>query len=299
CQERRSGMDVRTAPLSGGSFSPHRIADRMIPGRDGLPALELIEAGPEGPRTGAPILFLHGAFGGAWMWREIFMPYFARRGRASLAVSVRGHGNSEGLAELRNWGLSDYLDDIRRVFAELDEAPVVIAHSLGGLLAQMLIGREPMRALALLGSLPPEGLMLESPRLAITDTPIWIEAFVGSMAQKKLPIALAAHRILFSEGLPRERVMQYSARMTPESPRALADAHLPLPVASAFLYAIPTLVMRGAEDRLVWQASALRTALYHGAAYRMAEAQGHFLQLDIGAETVARNVMAWIDGLDL
>ena len=292
-------MDVRTAPLSGGSFSPHRIADRMIPGRDGLPALELIEAAPQGPRTGPPILFLHGAFGGAWMWREIFMPYFARRGRASLALSVRGHGGSEGRAELRTWGVSDYLDDVRRVFAELGEPPVVIAHSLGGLLAQMLIGREPMRALALLGSLPPEGLMLESSRLALTDTAIWVEAFVGSMAQSKLPISMAAHQILFSEGLPHERVMRYSARMTPESPRALADAHLPVPITPAFLYAIPTLVVRGGDDRLVWQASALRTALYHGAAYRMAEGQGHFLQLDVGAETVARDLMAWMDRMDL
>jgi pimeloyl-ACP methyl ester carboxylesterase len=292
-------MDVRTAPLSSGSFSPYRMADRMVQGRDGLPALELIEAAPDGPRTGAPILFLHGAFGGAWMWREIFMPYFARRGRASLALSVRGHGRSEGHEELRSWGVSEYLDDIRRAFAELGEPPVVVGHSLGGLLAQMLIGREPMRALALLGSLPPEGLMLESSRLALTDTAIWVEAFVGSVAQRKLPISMAAHQILFSEGLPRERVMQYSARMTPESPRALADAHVPTPITPAFLYAIPTLVVRGGADRLVWQASALRTALYHGAAYRMAEDQGHFLQLDVGAETVARDLLAWIDGIDL
>jgi pimeloyl-ACP methyl ester carboxylesterase len=260
-----------------------------------MPALELVEARPDGPQTGAPILFLHGAFGGAWMWREIFMPYFARRGRASLAVSVRGHGTSEGRADLKTWHLSDYLDDVRRGFAELDEPPVVIAHSLGGLLAQMMIGRESMRALILLGSLPPEGLMLESPRLALTDTAIWLEAVLGSFAQSRRPIESAAYQLLFSEGLPPDRVAQYSARMTPESPRVLAEAHLPVPLAPAFLFGLPAMVWHGTKDRLVLQASSLRTALYHGGEHHTAEGQGHFLQLDVGAETIASDVIRWVD----
>jgi pimeloyl-ACP methyl ester carboxylesterase len=287
-------MDARTPPLTSATFG-HHMHERIIPRRDGMPALELVEAWPDGPQTGAPILFLHGAFGAAWVWREIFMPYFARRGRASFAVSVRGHGTSEGRADLKTWHLSDYLDDVRRVFAELDEPPVVIAHSLGGLLAQMLIGRETMRALVLLGSLPPEGLMLESPRLACTDTAIWLEGVLGSFAQRRLPIQLAANQLLFSEGLPPDRVARYSARMTPESPRVLAEAHVPVPIAPAFLFGIPSMVWHGAEDRLVLQASSLRTALYHGGEHHTAEGQGHFLQLDVGAETVAREVIRWID----
>jgi pimeloyl-ACP methyl ester carboxylesterase len=95
--------------------------------------------------------------------------------------------------------------------------------------------------------------------------------------------------------LPRDRVAEYSSRMTPESPRALADAHFPTPIAPAFLFAIPTLVLRGSEDRLVSQSSSFRTAAYHGAEHLTADGQGHFLQLDIGAELVARDVMHWID----
>jgi pimeloyl-ACP methyl ester carboxylesterase len=287
-------MDARTPPLTSATFG-HHMHERMIPRRDGMPALELVEAWPDGPQTGAPILFLHGAFGAAWVWREIFMPYFARRGRASFAVSVRGHGTSEGRADLKTWHLSDYLDDVRRGFAELDEPPVVIAHSLGGLLAQMLIGRESMRALVLLGSLPPEGLMLESPRLALTDTAIWLEAVLGSFAQSRMPIESAAYQLLFSEGLSPDRVAQYSARMAPESPRVLAEAHLPVPVAPAFLFGLPTMVWHGAKDRLVLQASSLRTALYHGGEHHIAEDQGHFLQLDVGAEAVASDVIRWVD----
>jgi pimeloyl-ACP methyl ester carboxylesterase len=272
----------------------HRLTSRMLVTPD-RPALEFLEAQPEEQASGAPLLFLHGAFAGAWTWAEIFMPLFARRGRRVAAISLRGHGGSEGHADLRMATLADYVADARRAFAEFDEPPVVIGHSLGGLLGQMLIGQEEMRGLALLASLPPEGLMLESPRLALTDPLIWVEAFLGSLADAHLPIDAAAHQILFSEGLPRERVIRYSSRMTPEAPRVLAEAHLPRPMPSALLYGMPTLVVGGVNDRLVLRSSTLRTAVYHGATHRMAAGMGHFMMLDIGAEEIARLVLDWLE----
>jgi len=251
---------------------------RQLPQGDGA-TLEFIEAHPTDASTGAPVLFLHGAFCGAWTWAELFLPFFARRGRRGGAVSLRGHGTHENKGRLGTATLSDYLRDARRAFDEFPEPPVVIAHSLGGLLAQLLVGRVAMRALVLMGSLPPEGLFLESPRLAFTDPHIWLSAVAEG---------------LFSEGLPRERVRRYAGRMTPEAPRALAECHFPGPVFPAGLFGIPTLVVGGTEDRLVWQVSTWRTAFYHGAAHETAAEQGHFLMLDPGAETVARRVLDWL-----
>lgn len=290
-------MDARVGWRSDEAGAAPRVRIRMLPGEPGAPGLEFIEAVPDFAPTGAPVLFVHGAFAGAWMWREVFMPFFARRGRACAAVSLRGHGASEGRAGLRAARLSDYRDDLQRAFAALPEPPVVVAHSLGGLLAQQLIGREEMRALALLASLPPEGLWLESPRLAITDPHIWIEAVAGSAAGDRRPIGMAAHEVLFSEGLPREHVARYAALMTPESPRALTDAHVPGPIVSALLAGVPTLVLGGTRDRLVTRGSTLRTALYHAAEHRTIEGGGHFLQLDPNAAEVARGVLDWIAGM--
>src|SRR3954449_12395377 len=99
------------------------IRARMLARPDRGPALEFLEAGPEGPPAGAPILFIHGAFGGAWMWREIFMPYFARRGRAVAALSLRGHGASEGRAERRETRLPGHPAGRRGGFAPVRGAP--------------------------------------------------------------------------------------------------------------------------------------------------------------------------------
>ncbi len=51
----------------------------------------------------------------------------------------------------------------------------------------------------------------------------------------------------------------------------------------------------GGNDRLVWRASTLRTALYHAAAHRTVENLGHFMMLDRGAEEVARLVLDWLE----
>ena len=106
---------------------------------------------------------------------------------------------------------------------------------------------------------------------------------------------MAAAELLFSEGLPRERVRRYAAMMTPEAPRALAEAHFPWPVPPAFFFGIPTLVVGGTRDRLVSQISTWRTAIYHGARHEIADGQGHFPMLDPGAEAVARSIIDWLE----
>src|SRR5262245_24130675 len=85
-----------------------------------------------------PILCIHGAFGGAWMW-EAFLRVLGQWGRTAAAVSLRGHGQSGGRERLHETVLADYTADILRAFEEFAEPPIVVAHSLGGLLVQRLL----------------------------------------------------------------------------------------------------------------------------------------------------------------
>ena len=57
-------------------------------------ALEVLTAGKPSDRP--PLLFVHGSFCGAWIWAEHFLPFFAEAGWECCAVSLRGHGGSEG-----------------------------------------------------------------------------------------------------------------------------------------------------------------------------------------------------------
>ena len=77
--------------------------------------LELVHRQPETLASATPILFVHGAWHAAWCWDEYFLPYFAQHGYASYALSLRGHGSSQGKERLRWWRIADYVADVAQV----------------------------------------------------------------------------------------------------------------------------------------------------------------------------------------
>ena len=268
--------------------------------RPGRPTLELIRAEPApGSAVGAPALLLHGAFAGAWCWEERFLGALAAGGRRAAAVSLRGHGASEGRRNLRLSTIEDYLDDLHAAIRAMPSPPVLIGHSLGGYLAQLVLGVVPIRGIVLMSSLPPDGLALVGARLAFTDPVFWAEGVLGSAGRSKSAVEIAALDVLFGSAItPLER-MQYARRMVPESPVALAQTHLPRWVLPAKAASLPALVMQGGQDRMIWEGTALRTALYHGAETINVPSGSHLLMLDPAANEAARLLLDWMRRHDL
>ena len=78
------------------------------------------------------ILLVHGAWHGPWCWDE-FSAYLGERGHEVRAVELRGHDRAPG----RIWHrLRDYVEDVRAAAAEFGEPPVLVGHSMGGLVVQ-------------------------------------------------------------------------------------------------------------------------------------------------------------------
>ena len=72
------------------------------------------------------------------------MPHFSQAGWDCYAVSLRGQGGSERPEGMKSGGsLASHADDLHSVVGSLPRAPVIIAHSFGGLLAQRcgVVGR--------------------------------------------------------------------------------------------------------------------------------------------------------------
>jgi pimeloyl-ACP methyl ester carboxylesterase len=273
----------------GGSDAPRFL---VAHGRD--PALEFVESLlPRTART--PILFIHGAFGGAWIWTELFMRHVAKRGRPSAALSVRGHGRSDGRDVLRSATLTDYAKDVRRALAEFVEPPIIVAHSLGALLAQRLLGHVSMRAIIMLAPLPPEGLSILGPWLLLSRPTIWLDVLNAALGAVRYGQPAGAREGLISQRLSAQDARRYAALMVAEGPRVLSDAHLPLPVVSAAFLRIPALVIGAADDPLISRQTCRRTAAYDLADYLLAEDCGHMLPIEPVAESVADQVLDWLD----
>ena len=122
--------------------------------RDGV-KLHYEEAGT-GPRT---IVFVHG-----WCCDSTyFAPQAAHFGTGNRCISVdlRGHGQSDGPEQ--DYSIERFADDVAWLCGQLGvQWPLVVGHSMGGLVALSMAGRtaDPPMAIAMLDSpiLPSDGI---------------------------------------------------------------------------------------------------------------------------------------------
>ena len=128
--------------------------------------LEVLSEIPASAAHATPILFVHGMWHGAWCWAEHFLPYFAQHGYAAYALSLRGHGVSEGREKLRWTSLAKYVVDVSQAAAEIKATPVLVGHSMGGMVVQKYLESHQAPAAVLLASAPPTGLGAATLRVA-------------------------------------------------------------------------------------------------------------------------------------
>lgn len=106
-----------------------------------------------------PIVFIHGAFCGGWSF-DAFSKPFADAGYAVHRPTLRYHDcGLRPPQKLARTSLTDYAADLEITITSLGTVPVLIGHSLGGLLAQMLAARGLAKAAILLAPSPPWGLL--------------------------------------------------------------------------------------------------------------------------------------------
>lgn len=258
----------------------------------GVPRLEVMRRRPRMPRFRPPLVFVHGAFVSAACWDVHFLPWFASRGFTALAPSLRGHGGSEG--ELRMAGIMDYVRDLERAVESLDEPPVLIGHSMGGLVVQRYLERHSAAAAVLLASVPPAGLMQSTLRLMLSDPLLCSQ--IGLM-QGFGPAAMdqdIACRAIFSDHVPPAELREYSRFMQAESQRAIWDmtaGALPRPWR---VERLPMLVIGAGDDALFTAGESERTARAYGAELYLEPGMAHAMMLEPGWEAVAGRIEEWL-----
>jgi alpha-beta hydrolase superfamily lysophospholipase len=111
-----------------------------------------------------PLMLIHGAWLSARSW-ENFADYFGKRGFAVSAPEwPRKHGDVEQLREdadeLKGLGLDEIVDHHEQLIRELDQPPVLIGHSYGGLIVELLLDRGLGRAGVAMSPAPPKGILV-------------------------------------------------------------------------------------------------------------------------------------------
>lgn len=185
--------------------------------------LEVIHQSAKGNAHPTPLLFVHGKWKGAWCWQEYFLPYFAEHGYECAALSLRGHGTSEGHERIRWHTIADYVADVEQVAREFKTPPAIIGHSMGGFITQKYLETNRAPAGVLVAALPYYGI-LPTTLVEFRKHPLIV---LKSMFTLSLYPAVATPALtrehLYGDDMPEEKVVEYFKRLTEESFRAYLD----------------------------------------------------------------------------
>jgi len=109
-------------------------------------------------------MFVHGAWLSSRSW-DTFAGYFRDQGYdVSTPEWPRKQGDVEELREatdaIEGLGLTEVVDHYEELINALDEEPILIGHSFGGLIVELLLDRGLARAAVAMSPAPPKGILV-------------------------------------------------------------------------------------------------------------------------------------------
>ncbi|QDX82181.1 alpha/beta hydrolase [Denitratisoma sp. DHT3] len=269
-----------------------------------LSELEVLSRLPETAVSSTPLLFVHGAFAGAWCWDEHFLPYFAQAGHAAHAVSLSGHGLSRGRDRLDHLAIADYVRDLHEVVRQLPAPPLLIGHSMGGYVVQKYLEAHTAPGAALLCSVPPQGLMSATLGMLFSRPTLLLE--LNRLMSGGGTSLQTLQEALFAQPIEVGQLQRFYRLCQSESQRAIWDMSLfDLPRVGRVLQHLPRdshgrprLLVLGAEfDHLMPPTTARMTARSYGVTAEILPGIGHGVMLERDWRRAADRLLDWIEEL--
>ncbi|UMZ12089.1 alpha/beta fold hydrolase [Pseudomonas sp. MPFS] len=170
------------------------------------------------PRT---IVFIHGMFMTPKAW-DNWQAYFQARGYTTLAPAwplhegpIQQQWSEASQARLGKLTLDEVVESYRQVLRRLPEKPIVIGHSMGGLVAQKLLAEGLAAQAVAIDSAPASGLIVLQWSFIRSNWPV-ISPFAP--ANKAYAPSLESFRYAFANCLPdAESEFLYRNYIVPES----------------------------------------------------------------------------------
>ncbi|MEW1910437.1 alpha/beta fold hydrolase [Kitasatospora sp. NPDC085895] len=252
-----------------------------------------------------PAVFIHGA----WFHMSCWEGWAERLAARGFAVCVPGWPGEAGTAAqarrdpgaLRDLGLDALTAHYERIVRSFGTPPVLIGHSVGGLIAQQLMGAGLGRAAVALAPVPVGGAVPAEVR-----TRPWSLVRAGSDRHQgfaSLTPSQFRHTVANTVG-EEEAAKLFERHAVPVPRRLLVDVGLdrgPLPVTVDTGNATrgPLLLVSGQEDRIVADVSTRSVFKLYGdstavTGLKQYADRGHSLVVDSGWPAVADHVLAWL-----
>ncbi len=250
-------------------------------------------------RLDAPIVFVHGAFCGAWAF-DTFRAPFEAEGYETHAPNLPHHERGADLEQLAQSSVRDYAAAITSYVHKLRAPPVIIGHSLGGLVAQITATKTEVAALVLLAPSAPWGVL---PTTLDEHGNSWGLSLLGDYWSRPIAPDFTVARATTLDRLSKDDARRAFARFAPESGRAVRETiqwwsdHAMASAAPAYKISAPLLAMAGGKDR-VNSAGTVRRIVSRfpagQAAFHVFPEMSHWLVGEPEHEDVAHLALNWL-----
>lgn len=247
------------------------------------------------------LVMIHGMWGGGWYWQPM-KTFFETRGYICHTPDLRYHGESAGNTPHPAVGtisIQDYVQDLSEFIQSLPEKPVVIGHSMGGIIAQKLAERGLVDQLILACPAPPDDVLAISWAGFKSLFPLMLTP--GFWKKPTLPSFKNAVQSSF-QLIPEDERRAYYERLCHDSGRVLVEIALPFldrqstTAVIASKVRCPTLVLSAELDRLIPAKVVKKVAnKYPQAAYHCFLGQTHWVIAEQGWEKCADYIAQWLE----
>jgi non-heme chloroperoxidase len=201
------------------------------------------------------IVMIHGMWASGDIW-DGYKDYFEAQGYRVIAPTLRLHGEKyKAVApqELGTVSILDYADDLEKEIRALNEKPIIIGHSMGGLIAQILASRGLASKLVLLTSAPPAGV------LALRPSTRTFFSVLSRWAFWKKPMRLSFNEAkygILNLLTPEQQIAEYATYSFESGQAAFEIAFWPLDAHKATFVetkavTCPVLVVSCGQDKIV------------------------------------------------
>jgi pimeloyl-ACP methyl ester carboxylesterase len=239
--------------------------------------------------TRSPVLLIHGYGGGAWYF-DRYQRVLADHGYPSYALNLRGHYGSRPVDHLGRVAFLEYVEDALEVARYLGR-PIVLGHSMGGLIAQKLAESDAVRAAVLLCAAPPRGISLFSRSLAVRQ----IKHLGALLGSRPLAGTRADYDAILLNRVPESERAALFPRFVPDSGRVGRELSLGTAPVDERKVRCPILVVGCADDRYVVPRIGRRLARKYAAPYWEYPRHAHFPQYEPGWEALIGDIVRWLD----
>ena len=241
----------------------------------------------------ATLFMIHGMWGTSRDWGH-YIPFFESRGYRCIATTLPYHNpdpRDPPDPRLGTASVLDYADAMERELQRLDEPPVIMGHSMGGLVAQILGARGLARSLVLLTPAAPAGILALTPSV--------IRGFWRKPLRQTYAEAAYSALSLLPEEEQRKRYAGYGY----ESGRVIFEiGYWPLDRRHAARVdearvTCPMLVVAATQDRITPASVVRKVARKYRAVstYREFAEHAHWVLGEPGWEDIAQYVADWLE----